>query len=365
MWAMGGRKPMRLTVADAPLDGSGDDAVAREVLVEPEERDVGDTPRLGITPIENKVKAVRGMAAELGLAAEDRLISVADRWIYAAEDLRRALYAANAPATLVADRDGERVELVLPLWPEPEREAFLRDIALEADVEGRRIRVLAGEAAADAGLLTGDEITSVDGEPVASFTDLRLFVLDAGARGLSVELGLNRRGAVGEPGGGGSLMQLLATPEARPLPAFGLRPRAAKYVFQAKSPLAAASVGLESSWRLIKDSWRMLKGILGRDVSGENVGGIITIGAVSYEFAQSGMVKLFFFLCMLSVNLAFLNVLPIPVLDGGHLLFLIIEKIQGEPVSERVLGYSQLVGIVLILSLMVYVTFNDIVRVLG
>jgi regulator of sigma E protease len=65
---------------------------------------------------------------------------------------------------------------------------------------------------------------------------------------------------------------------------------------------------------------------------------------------------------MLSMNLAFINVLPIPVLDGGHLFFLIVEKLKGGPVSERVHGYSQLVGLVLILSLMVYVTFNDIVR---
>jgi regulator of sigma E protease len=65
---------------------------------------------------------------------------------------------------------------------------------------------------------------------------------------------------------------------------------------------------------------------------------------------------------MLSMNLAFLNVLPIPVLDGGHLFFLLVEKIKGSPVSERVLSYSQMVGVVLIVSLMVYVTFNDIKR---
>ncbi|MFT5154735.1 MAG: regulator of sigma E protease, partial [Planctomycetota bacterium] len=56
------------------------------------------------------------------------------------------------------------------------------------------------------------------------------------------------------------------------------------------------------------------------------------------------------------------NVLPIPVLDGGHLFFLLIEGIKGSPVSERTLGYSQIVGLVLILSLMVYVTYNDVAR---
>jgi regulator of sigma E protease len=65
---------------------------------------------------------------------------------------------------------------------------------------------------------------------------------------------------------------------------------------------------------------------------------------------------------MLSINLAILNVLPIPVLDGGHLFFLLIEKIKGSPVDDRVLGYSQMIGLVLILSLMVYVTYNDLTR---
>ena len=83
---------------------------------------------------------------------------------------------------------------------------------------------------------------------------------------------------------------------------------------------------------------------------------------MSHSFAAVGLTKLFYFLCMLSMNLAFLNVLPIPVLDGGHLFFLIVEKIKGSPVSERVLGYSQIVGVVLILSLMIYVTYNDLMR---
>jgi regulator of sigma E protease len=83
---------------------------------------------------------------------------------------------------------------------------------------------------------------------------------------------------------------------------------------------------------------------------------------VSYSWSEHGVLKLLFFLCMLSINLAFINVLPIPLLDGGHLFFLVIEKLQGRPVSERVFGYSQVVGLVLILTLLVYVTYNDIMR---
>ena len=116
---------------------------------------------------------------------------------------------------------------------------------------------------------------------------------------------------------------------------------------------------------MIQDTWLTVKKMIVGDVSTKSISGIITIGNVSYEVAKTGWTKLFFFLCLLSINLAIFNVLPIPVLDGGHLFFLIIEKIKGSPVSDRVLGYSQMVGVVLILSLLVYVTYNDILRVFG
>ena len=101
-----------------------------------------------------------------------------------------------------------------------------------------------------------------------------------------------------------------------------------------------------------------------QEVSTRNLGGIITISRVSYRLVL-GWTKLLFFLCILSVNLAFLNVLPIPVLDGGYLFFLLIEKLKGSPVSARTLGYSQMVGLVLIVTLMVYVTYNDLLRWMG
>jgi regulator of sigma E protease len=65
------------------------------------------------------------------------------------------------------------------------------------------------------------------------------------------------------------------------------------------------------------------------------------------------------------MNLAFLNVLPVPLLDGGHLLFLLIEKLKGSPVSERIMSYSQLVGLVFIVTLFIYVIYNDLQRVIS
>ena len=125
----------------------------------------------------------------------------------------------------------------------------------------------------------------------------------------------------------------------------------------------ALKVGFQSSIGMLKDGWLTLKRMLLAEVSTKNLGGIISISYVSYSVAEAGLAKLFYFLCLLSVNLAFVNVLPIPLLDGGHLLFLLLEKIKGSPVSERIMGYSQMVGLVLLVGLMVYVTYNDLMRV--
>ena len=107
-----------------------------------------------------------------------------------------------------------------------------------------------------------------------------------------------------------------------------------------------------------------LKRLVTGDVSARNLGGIVTISRVSYRAVQNGLSFFLYFLALLSINLAFVNVLPIPVLDGGHLLFLLIERIKGSPVSARVLNYSQILGLVFVLALMVFVTYNDILRLL-
>ena len=106
--------------------------------------------------------------------------------------------------------------------------------------------------------------------------------------------------------------------------------------------------------------------MVAREVSTEkNLGGIVAISAVSYHYAKRGVSTLFYFLALLSVHLAFINILPIPLFDGAQLLFLGIEKIKGSPVNDRIMGYTQVVGLVFVLSLLVYVTYNDIQRLLS
>ncbi len=98
------------------------------------------------------------------------------------------------------------------------------------------------------------------------------------------------------------------------------------------------------------------------EISPKLVGGPLFIAQQSGKEARKGASALFFFMALLSVNLAVLNVLPIPVLDGGHLVFLLVEKIRGSPVSMRVRVVAQQIGIILLLGLIVFVTYNDILR---
>jgi regulator of sigma E protease len=99
-------------------------------------------------------------------------------------------------------------------------------------------------------------------------------------------------------------------------------------------------------------------------VKAKHLGGIITIFRGSKDHTKVGFMRGLLFLAMVSINLAILNILPIPVLDGGWLVFLIIEKIKGSPVSERTMAYFQWAGLIFVLGLMVYVTWNDVIRLI-
>jgi regulator of sigma E protease len=141
---------------------------------------------------------------------------------------------------------------------------------------------------------------------------------------------------------------------------YGLAMERARYDFRVTNGVKAITLGVTSCVDMLRDVGRTLSGVLRQEVSEENLGGIITIGVIAKHSADSGLVKFFWFLCMLSMNLAFLNVLPIPLLDGGHLFFLLVEGIKGSPVSEKILSYSQLIGLVLIVSIFVFVIYNDL-----
>ncbi len=332
-----------------------DDEGSRDVRIAPEM--AGDLlpPRVGIAPVLDRVQDVREseLSRELGLRPGDRLLAVQGLPILESGDMQLALLSSAEPLVVTVQREGAILTLRGPALSRERALALGEDVALGPG--STEIVIQPGEPAELAGLRTGDRVLKIDGTEVKTWEDVTRLVRRAGDEERSARFRVARAGSPEH-------LEFTVRPEAKPAAEYGLSLRQAEYVYRSASVPEAILFGAQCSWRFLEDSWLTLKRMLTRDVSPKNVGGIITISAVSYSLTEAGWVKLFFFLCLVSINLAFLNVLPIPVLDGGHLFFLLVEKIKGSPVSNRVLSASQAIGVVLILSLMVYVTYNDLVR---
>jgi len=125
------------------------------------------------------------------------------------------------------------------------------------------------------------------------------------------------------------------------------------------------SMGFVYAGRMLERVVKTLRSIFRGSVDAKNLGGPITIFRASYESHRLSLMRGLLFMAVISINLAILNILPIPVLDGGWLLFLVIEKIKGSPVSESTMGYFQWAGLIFIIGLMLFVTWNDLGRLLG
>ena len=141
----------------------------------------------------------------------------------------------------------------------------------------------------------------------------------------------------------------------------GIVTRAVSY--EAYSLPRAVWYGAVKTWEMtaitVKGLWKIVIGVLDRS----NIGGPIQIAAEAGRQWREGLASLTLFTAVISVNLAVLNLLPVPMLDGGHLFFFVIEAVLGRPLSLRKREWAQQVGLVLLLLLMVYAFYNDLVRI--
>ncbi|MBL6928850.1 MAG: RIP metalloprotease RseP [Rhodospirillales bacterium] len=221
--------------------------------------------------------------------------------------------------------------------------------------------VQSGSAAAEAGLTPGDEILRAGGEAVLSFDDLRRIV--SGNPGVPIEIVVARDGAekvlsatphvktVTGPDGSESKIGLL-----------GVSADSSKLEYVRFGPVDAVWKSVEVT---ISMSWRILE-YLGQMIVGsrpsEELGGPLRIAQMSAEVAEGGFVNLINFMALLSINLGLINLFPIPMLDGGHLVFFVAEAIRGRPLTERIQEYGFRFGLILVLLLMVFATWNDLVH---
>jgi len=221
--------------------------------------------------------------------------------------------------------------------------------------------VVAGSAAEEADLRAGDRILSIDGTEITWFEDLRRIV--TGKPGVLVELGILRDGAriivratpkaveTEDESGGGTAHGRL-----------GVRPDSNHVAHERQNPLMALWMGVEWSVSLTGKMLSYIGQIFTGSQEADQLGGPLRIAQMSGAICQVGPVDCIFFMAALSVNLGLINLFPIPMLDGGHLAFYFVEAIRGRPLGRRTQEYGFRFGLILVLLLMIFVTWNDLVQ---
>ena len=131
-----------------------------------------------------------------------------------------------------------------------------------------------------------------------------------------------------------------------------------------KGPVAAAGWGINQSWEFILTTYATLRQLAKGTVSTRETAGIVGMGQMAVLSARKGLIHLVYLMAVISATVAVINFLPFPVLDGGHAALLIVEKVRGKPLPNKVMWGIQLFGLICILVLFVLLTWNDIVRIL-
>lgn len=219
-----------------------------------------------------------------------------------------------------------------------------------------------GLPAERAGLKIGDQITHIDGCPVKEWGELAEIIREGGKRSLDISFVRNSE-----------VFTVQITPvmttgrnifgEEVTFPVIGIS-ASDDVTMERMNPLEAFVAGIDRTGKIIYLTYVSIIKLVQRIVPISTLGGPILIAQLAGEQAQAGIVPLLFFVALLSINLGVLNLLPIPILDGGHLLFLGIELILGRPVSLKKREIAQQIGLVILISLMAVVFYNDLVRLL-
>ncbi|QCP58567.1 sigma E protease regulator RseP [Pantoea sp. SO10] len=274
----------------------------------------------------------------------------------------------DSDATLTVSLFGEEAtqqkQLNLRDWQfEPDKQDPVVALGIRPrgpQIETTLAEVQANSPASNAGLQAGDRIVKVDGQPLSQWQAFAAQVRDNPGKNMALDIERN-----GEP------VALTLTPEAKPgneAEGFaGVIPRVIPLPDEYKTvrqygPFAAIGEASVKTWQLMKLTVSMLGKLIIGDVKLNNLSGPISIAQGAGLSAEYGVIYYLMFLALISVNLGIINLFPLPVLDGGHLFFLAIEKIKGGPVSERVQDFSYRIGSILLVLLMGLALFNDFSR---
>jgi regulator of sigma E protease len=312
-------------------------------------------------------------AAAAGLERGDEIVRVADHPVDDVESLQIALIrqvSEDGDVPLSIRRNGGEIPLTLHVG-EARREMTEPGRLMPGlgfDVATWSATTLVQDvprdsAGAKAGLMVGDRLLSVDGQPVVNMTDFQSMVMSAPGRDISIEV--ERAGErlfkvasvaqVMEQGRAIGRLGITLQESARVWPPGVLQMRRA-------GPIDALGVGVRKTWDMstltVEMLWRMLTG----QVSAKNISGPISIAEFAGISASLGLTAFLGFLAIISVSLGVLNLMPVPLLDGGQIVYQLVEAVKGSPLSERAQNFGQQVGIALLVVLMSLAFYNDISR---
>jgi regulator of sigma E protease len=307
--------------------------------------------------------APQSYAADAGLETGDQIVAVGDTETSGWQQALMAMFdnmvsEGRIPMTL-ENLQGRQRQVVIEIGADSNRltePGLLFDgigfkpgsppVVLDDPIEN--------EAAAAAGMRKGDRVVSVDRQPILGFGDLVNAVTDR--PGERVEIGAIREGRVER------FSVVIGAREVEGNTSGFLGVRA---LLDELGPIEAIPNAFQNTWSQTMFTLRMLGRMVTGDVSIKNISGPINIAQFAGESAQRGLRNFLGFLAMISISLGVLNLLPVPVLDGGQIVYQTIEAAKGSPLSERSQIVGQQFGILALIVLMSFAFYNDIARILG
>jgi regulator of sigma E protease len=214
--------------------------------------------------------------------------------------------------------------------------------------------VESGSPAAVAGFQPGDLVTAIDGRKIDNFVDMQRIVGFSGGHPLTIVVDR-----------GGVPVTLTATPEMRNnrgILGVTRSNQPGDVRVESVAPLDAVKLGVDKTWFIVDTTLSYIRDVFVGRQSADQIGGPIGIARISGQVAELGWGALIDFVAVISVSIGLLNLFPVPLLDGGHLLFYLIEAIRGRPLSERAQEVGFRIGLAIVVMLMIFATVNDILH---
>jgi regulator of sigma E protease len=294
----------------------------------------------------------QGASVDVGFEPGDRVLSVVGQEVETFGKIITTLADSDGglqPA--VVERDGEEMQIMVHLRWAP-----------------RVTHVKPGKPAARAGILPGDIILSMDGEPMRTFRQLQIATIGK-MPGAEMEVEVER---------GDERLVYRFVPEIlnRPhpvtgemtmIPTMGVNLDVLSEISPTIEPISfyhAMNVGVDRTWGIISGTLIYLHDMAFMGADRSQLGGPIRIAKISSDAAEQGFSTLVYLIAVLSTSIGLINLFPVPILDGGHLMFYAVELVRGRPVNEVWMKVGTVIGLSMVLLLMVFATYNDLVWLL-